>query len=70
MLLMKFDNDWPAGLRYIHVESVDGRKHEPMDGQTPARVPYYKLTLSLRLIDGQMPARVPYYKLTLSLRLW
>ena len=34
-------------------ESVDGRTHERThgrtDGQTPGRVPYYKLTLSLRL---------------------
>ena len=30
-------------------ESVDARTHARTDEQTPARVPYYKLTLSLRL---------------------
>ena len=44
MLQMKFDYDRPAGLRDIHVWKC-GRT----DAQTPARVPYYKLTLSLRL---------------------
>ena len=83
MLLMKFDYDWPAGLREIPVWKC-GRT----DARTPARVPYYKLTLSLRLwwakkapksisvartdtlTDARTPAWVPYYKLTLSLRLW
>ena len=48
MLLMKFDYDWPAGFRDIHVWKcgrMDGCTHR----RTPARVPYYKLTLSLRL---------------------
>ena len=48
MLLMKFDYDWPAGFREIHVwkcERTHGRTHT----RTPAWVPYYKLTLSLRL---------------------
>ena len=44
MLLMRFDYDWPAGLRDIHV-----RKCGRTDGRTQARVPNYKLTLSLRL---------------------
>ena len=30
-------------------EGVDGQTHGQMHAQTPARVPYYKLTLSLRL---------------------
>ena len=50
MLQMKFDYDRPAGLRDIHVWKcgrTDGRART--DGRTPARVPYYKLTLSLRL---------------------
>ena len=38
MLQMKFDYDRPAGLRDIHVWKC---------GRTPARVPHYKLTLSL-----------------------
>ena len=44
MLLMKFDNDWPAGFRDIH-DWKCGRT----DGRTPTRVPYYKLNLSPRL---------------------
>ena len=48
MLLMKFDYDWPAGFRDIHVWKC-GRMHGRTDGRIPARVPYYKLTLSLRL---------------------
>ena len=52
MLLMKFDYDWQAGFRDIHVWKCE-RTHRPTDGQmharTQARVPYYKLTLSLRL---------------------
>ena len=43
MLLMKFDYDWPVGLRDINVW-----KCWRTDGRT-AGVPYYKLTLSLRL---------------------
>ena len=31
------------------IESVDARTDARIDGRTPARVPYYKLTLSLRL---------------------
>ena len=45
MLLIKFDYDWPAGFRHIHVW-----KCERTDARTPARVPYYNLTLSLRLL--------------------
>ena len=49
MLLMKFDYDWPAGFRDIHVWK-SGRTDAHTDGRTPAWVPYYKLTLSLRLL--------------------
>ena len=49
MLQMKFDYDQKAGLRDIHVESVDAQTHAGTDARTRARVPYYKLTLSLRL---------------------
>ena len=44
MLQMKFDLDRTAGLRDIYVW-----KCERTDGRMPARVPYYKLTKSLRL---------------------
>ena len=48
MLLMKFDYDWPAGLSDINVWKR-GRTHGRTHAWTPARVSYYKLTLSLRL---------------------
>ena len=36
-------------LEIFMFESVDGWRHARTDERTPARVPYYKLTLSLRL---------------------
>ena len=45
MLQMKYDYKRPAGSEIFMFESVDARTHAWM----PARVPYYKLTLSLRL---------------------
>ena len=44
MLLKKFNYDWPAGLRDIHVWKcgrMDGRTHGRTHGRTPARVLYY-----------------------------
>ena len=48
MLQMKFDYDRQAGLKDIHVWKC-GRMDGGTDSRTPARVPYYKLTLSRRL---------------------
>ena len=54
MLQMKFDYDRPAGLRDIHVLKC-GR----MDARTDAGwVPYYKLTLSLRLWWAKMSIEI------------
>ena len=44
MLLMKFDYDWPDGFREISCLKVWTH------GRTQVWVPYYKLTLSLRLL--------------------
>ena len=48
MLQVKFDYDRPTDLRDIHVWKC-GRTDGRTDRRTPALVPYYKLTLSLRL---------------------
>ena len=69
MLLMKFDYDGPAGLKIIMFDSGDRRTHE----RTQARVPSYKLTLSLWLWwvkqEGQVALkRSPEFSLKLTYR--
>ena len=44
MLQIKFDRNWPSGLRDIHVWNCL-RTHGRTDGRTPDRPVYYKLTL-------------------------
>ena len=82
MLLMKFDYDWPAGLRDNHVWKcgcTDGQTQGRTDVWTPARVTYYKLTLSLRLwwaknystvcILGSKPLTISFrYQITVLLQ--
>ena len=48
MLQIKFDRNWPAGLRDIHVWKclrTDARTDARTHGRTPDRPVYYKLTL-------------------------
>ena len=42
MLHIKFDQDWPTGLRYIQVRKCDNGRRTTTDGDPLA---YYKLTL-------------------------
>ena len=57
MLQMKFDYDWPAGLRDIDVWKCECT-HWRREGLTPARVQSYKLIPSLRLWWANKGVRV------------